>query len=169
VSTKNDSQSQDIRRALAIESATLTELALRSKAHWDYDADFLEKCRAELTLSPAYITEHHVYVVEESECVIGFYSLKAAEDDIELDHLFIEPGAIGRGYGRSLWQHAVETASRLGYSQIVIESDPHAEPFYQAMGATRFALVASSINPGRMLPMLRFTLPAAVAGAGELQ
>ncbi|MDQ3686764.1 MAG: GNAT family N-acetyltransferase [Acidobacteriota bacterium] len=169
MSTKNDSQSQGIRRALAIESSTLSELALRSKAHWGYDADFLEKCRAELTLSPAYITENHVYVVEESECVVGFYSLKAAEDYVELDHLFVEPGALGRGYGRSLWQHAVETASRLGYSQIVIQSDPHAEAFYQAMGATRFALVSSSISPGRTLPMLRFVLPSATVRVGELQ
>ncbi|MGI8565423.1 MAG: GNAT family N-acetyltransferase [Pyrinomonadaceae bacterium] len=169
MSTKNDSQSQDIRRALAIESVMLSELALRSKAHWGYDADFLEKCRAELTLSPAYITENHVYVVVESECVIGFYSMKAAEDYVELDHLFVEPGALDRGYGRSLWQHAVATASRLGYSQIVIQSDPHAESFYQAMGATRFALAASSISPGRMLPMLRFPLPAVIAGVSKLQ
>ncbi|HVF87958.1 MAG TPA: GNAT family N-acetyltransferase [Pyrinomonadaceae bacterium] len=168
MSAKNDSQSQGIRRAVAIESATLTELALRSKAHWGYDTDFLEKCRAELTLSPPYITENHVFVVEESECVIGFYSLKAVEDYVELDHLFVEPGALRRGYGKSLWQHAVETASRLGYSQIVIQSDPHAEAFYQAMGATRFALAASSISPERMLPMLRFSLPAVIARVGKL-
>ncbi|HVF27414.1 MAG TPA: GNAT family N-acetyltransferase [Pyrinomonadaceae bacterium] len=154
---------------MAIESATLSDLALRSKAHWGYDTGFLEKCRAELTLSPSYVTENHVYVVEERECVIGFYSLKAAEDYVELDHLFVEPGVLGRGYGRSLWQHAVETASRLGYSQIVVQSDPHAEAFYQAMGATRFALAASSISPGRTLPMLRFVLPSATVGVGELQ
>lgn len=160
MAARDDRHLRAIRRAAATEAATLSDLALRSKAHWGYDADFLEDCRAELTLSPAYIAEHHVYVAEENGRVIGFYSLRAEEDGVALDHLFVEPAAIGRGYGKSLWQHAVKTAARLGHSHIIVESDPYAEPFYRAMGATRFASVPSSVRPGRMLPVLRFVLPA---------
>lgn len=166
---EKDSQQRIIRRASATEAATLTALALRSKGHWGYDADFLEDCRAELTISPAYISEQHVYVLEEGGRVIGFYSLKEAKDDVELDHLFVEPGALGRGHGRALWRHAVKTASRLGHAQLVVESDPHAEAFYRAMGATRFATKASTLRPGRELPMLRLTLPSVVDGVGGLQ
>lgn len=162
MTAEKDGQLPNIRRAGVEEAATLSDLALRSKAHWGYDADFLEACRAELTLSPAYLAEHHVYVIEEDGRVIGFYSLRAEEGSgVALDHLFIEPKIIGRGYGKSLWQHAVRTATSLGYSHLTIESEPHAEPFYRAMGATCFASVPSSVRPGRILPVLHFVLPAA--------
>ncbi|HEY6741630.1 MAG TPA: hypothetical protein VI110_04665, partial [Lapillicoccus sp.] len=36
----------------ADEAGTLSDLALRSKAHWGYGAAFLEACRDELTLRP---------------------------------------------------------------------------------------------------------------------
>ena len=158
MTAEKDGRLPNIRRAGVEDDATLSDLALRSKAHWGYDADFLEACRAELTLSPAYLAEQQVYVVEENERVIGFYSLRAEEGGVALDHLFIEPKIIGRGYGKSLWQHAVRIAASLGYSHLTIESEPHAEPFYRAMGATRFASVPSSVMPGRSLSMLRYEL-----------
>jgi hypothetical protein len=41
-----------IRPARPDECELLSELALRSKGCWGYDAEFLEACRAELTLVP---------------------------------------------------------------------------------------------------------------------
>jgi N-acetylglutamate synthase-like GNAT family acetyltransferase len=76
-----------------------------------------------------------------------------------LMHLFVEPAAIGGGRGKRLWQHAVETARQLGFQEIIIGSDPQAEAFYKAMGARRVGEVASIVRAGRMLPLLRFTLP----------
>ncbi|MGI5472915.1 hypothetical protein [Streptomyces sp. CA-132043] len=39
-----------IRPAFATEAETLSDLALRSKAHWGYDTAFLGACRDELTV-----------------------------------------------------------------------------------------------------------------------
>lgn len=145
-----------IRRASPREAQLLSDLALRSKAHWGYDADFLEACRAELTLSPDYITASPVFVLEEEESVVGFYGLLERGDEVELLYLFVEPLAVKRGYGRELWNHAVETAAKLGRDRISIESDPYAEAFYRKMGARRIGVIPSTLRPGRVLPLLHF-------------
>jgi len=145
-----------IRPASVGEARLLSDLALRSKAHWGYDADFLEACRAELTVSEDYIAGAPVFVLEEDGRVVGFYGLREQGSELELLHLFVEPAAIGGGHGKRLWEHAVETAARLGFRQITIESDPYAEAFYLAMGARRVGVVPSSARPGRVLPLLHF-------------
>ncbi|MBC7909550.1 MAG: GNAT family N-acetyltransferase [Pyrinomonadaceae bacterium] len=150
----------NIRSARELEASLLTELAIRSKGHWGYDAEFLEDCRVDLTITPEYIASHPIFVLEEQGKVVGFYSLeRQANNDVELMHLFVEPAGIGGGHGRRLWQHAVESARKLGFQEMVISSDPQAEAFYKAMGARRVGEVASIVRAGRMLPLVRFTLP----------
>ncbi len=154
----------EIRPAKLSEADLLTELALRSKGHWGYDSQFIEDCRIDLTITREYVASRPVFVIEEQGRVVGFYSLeRQANNDVELMHLFVEPAAIGGGYGKRLWRHAVETARQLGFQEMVIGSDPSAEAFYKAMGARRVGEVASIVRSGRMLPLLRFTLPLSSA------
>ena len=61
-----------IRTAKAEENEALSGLAMRSKAHWNYDADFLEACRQDLTYTQQDISHHIVYVIEEMGQVVGF-------------------------------------------------------------------------------------------------
>lgn len=148
-----------IRPARPEEAELLSGLALRSKGHWGYPAEFIEACRAELTLSVDFIKTSPVYVLEEAEgFVAGFYGLRQAEGAIELLYLFVEPVAINGGYGRLLWEHAVKMAAELGHHKISIESDPFAEAFYLAMGARRVRVVASTVQADRALPVLEFLL-----------
>lgn len=148
-----------IRPAVETEATLLTELALRSKSHWGYDREFLEACRAELTIEREHVASRPTCVLEEQGRLLGFYSLeKQAAGDVELVHLFVEPDAIGTGYGKLLWTHAVETARQHGFHEMIINSDPFAEAFYRAMGARRVGESASTIRAGRVLPVLRFTL-----------
>ncbi|HEX8136335.1 MAG TPA: GNAT family N-acetyltransferase [Pyrinomonadaceae bacterium] len=147
-----------IRPAIASEAELLTELALRSKGHWGYDAEFLRDCRVDLTVTPQFINSSPVYVLEEEGRVAGFYSLSGEGAEVELMHLFVEPWAIGRGFGRLLFRHAVEEARSLGFERMMIGSDPFALQFYEAMGARRVGEVASIVRPGRMLPLLHYSL-----------
>lgn len=151
-----------IRPATPDESEQLTELALRSKGHWGYDAEFLRDCRIDLTLTPEFVNSSPVYVIEEQGSIAGFYSLgtESAEEDVEVEllHLFVEPLTIGRGFGKLLFRHAVETARGLGFQRLLIGSDPFALKFYEAMGARRVGEVASIVRPGRMLPLLHYHL-----------
>jgi GNAT superfamily N-acetyltransferase len=153
------SESWRIRRARSDEAELLSALAIRSKAVWGYSAEFMERCRPVLTLTPEYVDTHPVHVITSANEVAGFYSLKEIGDGVvELDLLFIEPRHMNGGFGSSLFQHARAEASRIGYRTMMIESDPGAEPFYLRMGARRTGVVASTVEEGRFLPMLEVVL-----------
>lgn len=147
-----------MRPAQVEEVAALSALALRSKAHWGYDAAFIDACRDDLMMSGDDIERGLVFVLEDDEHMIGFYALCDAGDEAMLTHLFVEPDRIGRGYGRLLWGHGVESARRLGYAVVTLHSDPQAEDFYRAMGAVRVGVVPSTVFPDRLLPLMRFDL-----------
>jgi len=72
-----------IRAARATDAEVLSELALRSKAHWGYDAAFLEACRSELTVQPENIARDVVVVLESAGVPRGFYALCAQGDASE--------------------------------------------------------------------------------------
>jgi GNAT superfamily N-acetyltransferase len=148
-----------IRRARPAEAGVLSALALRAKAHWGYDADFLAACRDDLTLTGDDIVTSAVYVIDGASAPVGFYRLLLHDDGVaELDALFVEPEAMGQGVGRRLWRHAVATAEMLGCREMVLQSDPQAEGFYLAMGAQRAGESESTVMPGRMLPLMRIRL-----------
>lgn len=147
-----------IRQARPEEAGAITELVMRSKGYWDYDADFLEACRSDLTVTPAYLEAHPVYVQERAGVVVGMYSLLMVGGELTLDLLFVEPAAIGGGVGRRLWEHAVGTARALGHSTLYVVADPNAEAFYRKMGAETIRAVESPVKPGRMLPYMRYHL-----------
>ena len=147
-----------IGRAVPGECAALSDLALRSKAHWGYDADFLAACRAELTVDPADVQRLRVTLAEESGEVVGFYALGGGPPEGELSLFFVEPARICTGIGTLLWQDCLATAARIGLSRIRIESDPFAEGFYTGMGATRVGDVQSQSIPDRRLPLLSFDI-----------
>lgn len=145
-----------LRPARDDESALLSDLALRSKGHWGYDADFLEACREELTLTPELLTDERARVAERDGRVVGFYTLAGRPPEGQLGHMFVEPELVSRGIGTALWAHAIDTAATLGIRRILIEADPHAEDFYLAMGAIRVGEVPSGSVPGRELPLLAY-------------
>ncbi|MCC6616890.1 MAG: GNAT family N-acetyltransferase [Anaerolineae bacterium] len=147
-----------IRKARVDEAQALSDLALRSKAHWGYDAVFLEACRAVLVVEPSSIEAGLVTVVEIAGRIAGFCSLKPLEDAIDIDMLFVDPWAIGQGCGAHLFRHAREQARALGGGRLIVESDPNAEAFYARMGMTRYAEHESNVQAGRMLPLLALDL-----------
>ncbi len=147
-----------LRPARPDEAGPLSELALRSKGHWGYDAAFLEACRDELTLTPDDVVARPVTVAERDGRVAGFSALAGGPPEVELAMLFVDPDAIGTGVGRALWTWAVRTAAGLGADRLTIDSDPGAEPFYLAMGAYRVGEAASGSVPGRVLPRLAYRI-----------
>lgn len=147
-----------MRRARPDEARSLSELALRSKAHWGYDPGFLEACRAELSVTPEFVNEGEVHVLEQDGQIAGFYSLTPWNSDLELGHFFVEPATMGRGVGKMLWDDAVQRACALGYDRLLVQSDPNAEGFYTRLGAERIGEVPSQALEGRTLPLLLFPL-----------
>ncbi|MGW2547713.1 GNAT family N-acetyltransferase [Kitasatospora sp. NPDC001574] len=143
-----------IRPARPDEAALLSALALRSKAHWGYDAEFMAACRVDLTLDPERIEADRTAVAEADGRVLGFVTLVGAPPEGELDMLFVEPDVIGRGVGRFLLAHLRRRAAESGFRRVLVAADPNAESFYAAMGAVRIGTVPSGSIPGRELPLL---------------
>ena len=145
-----------IRRARRNEADVLSALAARSKAHWGYDAAFMERVRDAMTLRPEDVDRHEVWVLESSAGdPIGYHRVIPG-DPAELEDMWVEPSAIGSGAGRRLFEHAVDVARTSGAPALEIDADPHAVGFYERMGAIRVGETASKLIPGRTLPRLRF-------------
>lgn len=153
-----DDDPMRIRAGEAAEAAALTELALRSKGHWEYDAEFLAACREELTVRPADVAARRTAVAEEDGRILGFTTLDGEPPKGALGMMFVEPDIIGRGVGRRLFAHTMDEARRLGFTRLTIDADPNAEPFYRAMGAIRIGATPSGSIPGRELPLLEVAL-----------
>lgn len=151
-----------VRRARPDEAASLSELVVRSKAYWGYDAAFITACRDDFSVAPEALTKRPHYLLEIEGRVLGFYSLSETPGGVFLQDLFVSPEVIGQGVGKQLWAHMEHEAEALGYAVIFIESDPCAEPFYLARGTERVGSVPSSVLPGRALPLLRFDVCAAL-------
>ncbi|GAV13672.1 GNAT family N-acetyltransferase [Paenibacillus sp. NAIST15-1] len=146
-----------IRQAAVQDVHILSELAYASKAYWGYDEAFMEACREDLTITEAHLTAAQLFVVEKNQQIQGFIALEqdiSQQDKGLVTYLFIHPNAIGRGYGQALWNRMIDAARDQGIRAVLVHSDPHAEPFYIRMGARRIGEIASTVFPGRDLPVL---------------
>lgn len=147
-----------IRRARLDEAAALTALARRSKAHWGYPADLMEKFAPELVIDADRVGRHEVWVLQDRrDRVLGFHRA-APGDPAILEDLWVTPEAIGSGHGRRLWKHAVGVARASGADAMELDADPNAVPFYERMGARRIGETPSTVVPGRALPRMRIEL-----------
>jgi GNAT superfamily N-acetyltransferase len=149
-----------ITRAKAEDAKVLTEIAFAAKRHWGYPERWIQSWRDILTMRPEFVAANVAYVAVEDDRVAGFYLLTTENDRMDLDHLWIMPDAMGRGIGRALFEHAVEQAKGLGFSEIQIEADPNAEGFYLHMGAKRAGTSVTQIEGERReLPLLHYSIP----------
>lgn len=150
-----------LRVAVARDAQELSDLALRSKAHWGYSAEFIEACRDELTYTVDQIKSalFTFIVAEIAGRMVGFYALEIlSAKKLDLKAMFVEPDHIGIGIGRALMSHAKNVAKQLGAVQIVVQSDPHAQGFYEHIGAVYCGEQESGSVPGRYLPNLVISL-----------
>lgn len=143
-----------LRPARPEEAPEISALALRSKGYWGYDAEFLEACREDLTVEPAWCDGTRLTVAEREGVLLGYSRISGRPPVGDLDALFVDPTAMGLGIGKRLLDQAIACAGALGMSRLTIDSDPSAEPFYLHAGAVRVGESASTVFPGRVLPRL---------------
>ena len=91
-----------IRPARQQEAAALSELCVRSKEVWGYDAAFMALARAALEVKPEEIAAGNVWVAEADGIVAaGVVALAATDrpDILDLAKLFVMPGRLRSGVG----------------------------------------------------------------------
>jgi GNAT superfamily N-acetyltransferase len=147
-----------IRRAVPEEAGQLRELAHRSKAHWPYNAEFLAAVEPLLQVDGHDVTEHEVWVLELNGTVTGWHRVTLHGERAELEDLWLEPGVIGTGLGRLLFEHAVTVAAAHGASWLEWDAEPYAQGFYRAMGGEEIGRSPSAAEAGRTLPRMRLVL-----------
>jgi GNAT superfamily N-acetyltransferase len=149
-----------IRPACTEEALALTDLCLRSKAHWGYDDEFMRASCPALTITAEMIAEGRVLVAETSDGIVGVAStaLIGASGVYDLGHMFVSPDAIRTGAGRALFDAVVAHVRERGGKRLVIVADPNAEEFYRRLGAKRIGDAPSESIPGRFLPLLEYKI-----------
>ena len=151
-----------IEPAQRADAPRLTHIAMAAKRHWGYSDELMRMWSADLTVTAETIDKFAVYVARRDGVAAGFYALSQEGAEIELEHMWVAPEAMGAGIGALLFTHALAASRALGGSRLLIASDPHAEGFYLRMGAQRVGEVAST-PAGRSLPLLRVALTGHVA------
>jgi GNAT superfamily N-acetyltransferase len=124
----------EIRRATPDQAEQLTAVAIVSKAHWGYDDEFMARFASVITITSGYVRQNEVWIVAEGGEIAGFYALLDYGEMGELDHLWLLPAHIGKGFGRLLFEHAAGRARDLGNRRLEWEAEPNAIGFYERMG-----------------------------------
>lgn len=148
---------RQFRQATVDDVDGLNALTSRLILHWGYESEFVDWEPEAITVTRQSIFDDHVLVLEHDEVVIGYYGLRGSPEDLSLDKLFLEPSFIGKGLGRRLCNHAVETARNLGVPKVSFFADPNATGFYRAMGSEWIREEPTS-RPGWNLQVFSFEL-----------
>lgn len=150
-----------IRPARPDEAAALTALAIRSKAHWGYDAAFMALAAPHLAIPPDLLAASRVWVSNDGDDRPLGVMASGPPDATglsDLTLLFVDPSAIGQGHGKALLRHALATAKAEGARRLHVLSDPNAAAFYRSQGAAQIGTAPSDAIPGRHLPVLEWRL-----------
>jgi GNAT superfamily N-acetyltransferase len=144
-----------LRAAAPGDATALTDLALRAKASWGYDAAFMEACREELTITPNMLAAWRFWVAELGDVIVGMIALDPEGETAQLEFFFVDPDFQGRGIGRALMAAFNATCRDLGFTKVEVDADPNAEAVYQRLGYRTVGYSPSGSIPGRMLPRMQ--------------
>jgi GNAT superfamily N-acetyltransferase len=145
-----------IARALPGDAATLTRIAYEAKRRWGYPEGWIERWADVLTLTADYIRSNPTYCAFVGEEIAGFGALRLNGAEAILDHVWVATAHAGQGIGRSLFRRCEVAAKEAGASVLTVESDPHAEGFYRAMGARTVGRQPAPMDGvERFLPLMK--------------
>ena len=142
----------------------LSQISLQSKKYWNYPKEYYRIWEKELLITPEYIENNSVFVCEEKQQVVAYYSIVHVHENIKvagidiskgywLDHMFVIPKLIGFGVGRQLFSHLYAWCTSQAIGKVHILADPHSRGFYEKMGCEYQREYPSTI-PGRTTPLL---------------
>lgn len=144
--------------ATASDAVTLSAVARAAKAHWGYPDAWMRTWSDQFEITPEFLTRHWVCVARVEQQPVGFVAIDETLVPPEIVHLWLLPQYQRLGIGRRLVEAAIDEIHLRGMLTLAVESDPNAEGFYLACGATQVGTVPAPMDgaPTRVLPRLQF-------------
>lgn len=149
-----------LRPAEVSDVGPMTDVSIRSKQSNGYDDAFIDACRDELTITAARLCQGEYWVAVDGAEIIGCASLSPDEGHRTgmVHSFFIDPDYQGRGIGRLIWTLLLQRADAYAMTEVRLDADPNAVPFYEAMGFEVVGLSPSDSIPDRALPHMTLSL-----------
>ncbi|MBX3021887.1 MAG: GNAT family N-acetyltransferase [Bdellovibrionales bacterium] len=138
----------------------LNEIIASSKRYWNYSEAYLSKAIPLLMLSSEYLKENLCFqVVNADNEIAGFFSVIDDRANHFLDHLWIKPGSMRKGYGRLAIDFVRALAAKKGWDNLLVLPDPEAVPFYKKCGFVETGLRRPSrVDGGPEFEILRMNI-----------
>lgn len=151
--------SLEIQRATPDQAETLTQIAFAAKRHWGYPERWIQIWSPILSITPEFIEQIETYVAYLGEEPAGFCAISIEKEKASVEHLWVSPNYMGKGIGAELFRQMLSRCKELGARILEIESDPHAQGFYERMGAKKIGEVVGEVDgQPRILPLLEINL-----------
>jgi GNAT superfamily N-acetyltransferase len=155
----------ELRPATHADCDRLRELLAAAKGWWGYDAGVVAQWAASIDIQ-ATLRDQDVWVAQGGGRVLAWAGLLPPRDAVAvLDHLWVDPAAMGRGIGSALFREAAQRAAQLGAQRMEWEAEPNAIGFYRRMGGR---LLRETVGGwGRPLDVMGIDLPGGVSAQAE--
>ena len=141
-----------IRLAAVDEHAALEALQRHAALANEGDREVLLENFDAVELPVAQIVAQQVFVAERDGAILGFAALAPRFDgEIEIDGLFVEPGAWRQGIGRLLVDRSAQFASTHGSNWLHVVGNPHAAGFYGACGFEKVGALETRFGVGLLM------------------
>lgn len=138
----------------------INHIMREGKGFWGYSKEELDRFMKTFGVTDRnYFDKSFGYIAESPQGTIGYYIFKIQENELMLDHFYLETQFIGQGYGRQLWNHCISIVQQKEWSEFTFWSEPHSLGFYENMGAIKIGERPMVTLPGHMAPIMRFSIP----------
>lgn len=144
-----------LKKASFQDAFLLSDIAQKAKAHWDYPKEWLALWKDDLSFTKDYLETHHVYLLKLDQTIIGFSIIIQEPAYFDVEHCWVSPEHIGKGYGAELMNHVLSEPI-FANKEFQVLSDPNAVGFYEKFGFKTLKMIASKPK-GRELPLMQMT------------
>jgi GNAT superfamily N-acetyltransferase len=136
----------------------LNNIAFFSESYWGHNKDMMEIFRREYSLTQDYLKDNRVFNMVLDGIIIGFYALNMTHETPELEYFYLKPEYIGKGYGRKLWNNAIEFCKKNKIEEFIFVAGAEVRNYYLKMGAEEIKTLSSKLDARRKIYAFKMTI-----------
>lgn len=129
----------------------LNNIAFLSESYWGHNKNMMDIFKKEYRLTRKYLKNNEVFNMVLDESIIGFYAFNMTQEIPELEYFYLKPEYIGKGYGRKLWNEAIEFCKNNKIKTFVFVAGTEVKNYYLKMGAEVIKTLPSKLDAKRKI------------------